>query len=396
MRLVFIFLCVGVFGQERWIPHIPKNGGGFKAVLVFTNNNQADTNLSNVTVSAYNESGSFLKTNNAGLYGGYSIEMDIDVYFGRNDVSHLKITGPENIHVQIVYRKDSGSLPANTFSSTPSKGWRIWPGDKLYGWDGVAIVNPTGTSKTVKVVLYDGTGKSKGQFTVSLSGYQKKLEVLSNWFNPQPHDYIAITSESPILVTALRGTHDGKVMAGSPALAFEPETETQTGDTNRDKTLLLKGNWAFTYTIISTYTDKINLTDLVTSTTLESGWAMYGYDPYGNKDVIGAYFPSTKNWAVLDDGSTIDNYYRFTTDGSKVLPGGCYYLISPSGSTNLGTCRTLTGTKTANKNVLFSDNEDLWEELKSSEQGKMGDFSEEVPEEYFVLRALLDELKKSP
>jgi hypothetical protein len=111
------------------------------------------------------------------------------------------------------------------------------------------------------------------------------------------------------------------------------------------KTELLKGHWHFVYTIISTFTDDYSLTTIPGTKNSQGGYFINGTDQFGGP-VAAAYFPTDGNWALLDPGTIIDKFYTFLTNG-QTLSNGCYYQISPPGSSNFSRCFTLTGVKTS-------------------------------------------------
>jgi hypothetical protein len=112
------------------------------------------------------------------------------------------------------------------------------------------------------------------------------------------------------------------------------------------KTELLKGHWHFVYTIISTFTDDYSLTTIPGTRNSQGGYFINGTDQFGGP-VAAAYFPTDGNWALLDPSIIIDKFYTFLTNGQSISPGGCYYQISPPGSTNFSRCYPLTGVKTS-------------------------------------------------
>ncbi len=92
----------------------------------------------------------------------------------------------------------------------------------------------------------------------------------------------------------------------------------------KTKTLMLKGHWWLSYTIISTFADDYDLWSLQQSTT-DGTWFLGGEDKYGGL-VVGGYNEEYGDWSILDPGSIIDKFYVFTTDG-QTITGGCYYQI---------------------------------------------------------------------
>jgi hypothetical protein len=61
------------------------------------------------------------------------------------------------------------------------------------------------------------------------------------------------------------------------------------------KTELLRGNWHFVYTIISTFTDDYSLTTIPGTKNSQGGYFITGKNQYGGP-VAAAYFPTDGNW----------------------------------------------------------------------------------------------------
>jgi hypothetical protein len=110
------------------------------------------------------------------------------------------------------------------------------------------------------------------------------------------------------------------------------------------QTLLLRGNWHFVYTIISVWTDDYSLTTMTDTTNSQGGYLITGTDQYGQY-VNATYWPTDGRWTLLDQGTTIDKFYSFYTDGVNVLAGSCYYQIEVS-TGNWSSCYNLSGSKT--------------------------------------------------
>lgn len=123
-------------------------------------------------------------------------------------------------------------------------------------------------------------------------------------------------------------------------------------DINRQRVeQLVGGTWSFSYTIISRFTDEFRFTSVQATNLLDSGWVARGTDEFGNS-VSGTYDPTLAEWAVLDEGIIIDQFYTFTfTDLNRVT--GCYHQISPSGSTNLSRCYDMVGVRFPPKSMTM-------------------------------------------
>lgn len=117
------------------------------------------------------------------------------------------------------------------------------------------------------------------------------------------------------------------------------------------KTQLLLGTWVMSFTIISTSSQTYALNDIPGTTNSQGGYYIYGSDQYGNS-IVAAYWPTDKNWGLLDSGSIIDRYYVFSINGSTL--SGCYYQISHPSET-WSRCYPLTGQKVANTSAAIAD-----------------------------------------
>lgn len=115
---------------------------------------------------------------------------------------------------------------------------------------------------------------------------------------------------------------------------------------NRAKTeRLIGGTWSFTYTIISTFTDRYTFTSVQAGSNGE--WLALGTGQFGDP-AAGMYVPSANQWAVLDPGIIIDQFYTFTFSDLNHV-SGCYYQINPPGSTNLSRCYSMFGSRSPPK-----------------------------------------------
>jgi hypothetical protein len=97
---------------------------------------------------------------------------------------------------------------------------------------------------------------------------------------------------------------------------------------------------------LSTFTADYTLNTIVETKNDEGGFIITGTDGAG-QPVGATYLPKEGQWVLFDPGSIIDQLYVFYTDGASVLPGSCYYVISPPGSLQPSRCYPLNGTKTA-------------------------------------------------
>jgi hypothetical protein len=107
---------------------------------------------------------------------------------------------------------------------------------------------------------------------------------------------------------------------------------------------LVGGTWTYTYTIITTFSDRYTFTRVDTTPSSSGTYFAEGRDAFGNI-VAGGYDPRLGMWAVLDPGTLIDQFYTFTFNSDNSV-SGCYYQIQPAGSANLSRCYSMVGTRT--------------------------------------------------
>lgn len=115
-------------------------------------------------------------------------------------------------------------------------------------------------------------------------------------------------------------------------------------DNNRTRTeRLVGGTWSVTYVIISSFSHRYSFSSVQASTATPGDYNAIGADEFGNS-VIGTYSTRLGNWAILDPGTLIDRFYVFTFDDNNRI-SGCYHQVNPAGSTNLGRCYAMTGSR---------------------------------------------------
>lgn len=109
------------------------------------------------------------------------------------------------------------------------------------------------------------------------------------------------------------------------------------------KTEMLRGQWTFAYKIFSTFTNTYKLNNITGEKNDTGGYFIHGTDQYGDL-VVAGYDPTSGRWSLLDQGSSIENFFTFYTDGFSILPNSCYFLVTKS-TGSLSKCYPLTGTK---------------------------------------------------
>lgn len=117
------------------------------------------------------------------------------------------------------------------------------------------------------------------------------------------------------------------------------------GNDNQSKTAqLVGGTWTHNYNIGSSpFSNRYSFTSVSPSTSVAGDYVARGTDEFGGL-VVGSYVSQTRQWAVLDTGIIIDRFYVFTfLDNNRI--SGCYHQVNPSGSTNIGQCYSMTGSR---------------------------------------------------
>ena len=202
------------------------------------------------------------------------------------------------------------------------------------------------------------TGSTKG-FTACLSSVATDAPVVTYYqvTRREPVD----ARDSCVAATLSAGTYTFSVTPSTPGLTspvggassfpssgeilFEvtlgptPPVETNQSRTER----LVGGTWTFTYSIISTFSNRYSFTSVGPSTSVPGDYVAFGTDEFGGS-VVGTYSSGTAQWGVLDPSIIIDLFYVFTfLDNNRV--SGCYYQISPPGTTNLSQCYSMNGSR---------------------------------------------------
>ena len=113
---------------------------------------------------------------------------------------------------------------------------------------------------------------------------------------------------------------------------------------NQLQTERLIGTWAFSYTIVSEWTDTYRLNDVRESSITPGEWIITGTDQYDDL-VIAGYSPSLGMFSLLDPGITIDQFFTFDFVGSSTV-SGCYYQVDKDDNSP-SRCYPMTGVRTS-------------------------------------------------
>lgn len=167
---------------------------------------------------------------------------------------------------------------------------------------------------------------------------------------------------------------------------------------NRDRTeLLLGGTWTYTYTIISTFSDRYNFTSMRSTPEQSGDWVAIGTSSAG-RAAIGMYVSSENAWAVLSRTSLFDFFYTFTFSNNNYITG-CYFQVTPSGSTNIGRCYSMFGSRfplkayTPSEQMREQEQEQVLEQLRLLEDTALGAPREMGPEIRAVYKRLKEQLQ---
>ena len=153
---------------------------------------------------------------------------------------------------------------------------------------------------------------------------------------------------------------------------------------------LIGGTWYFSYRIISTFTDTFSFTTVSSTPDSNGDYYAFGTDQFGRTSA-GAYYSKAGFWDVLVEGTIIDQFYTFTFSDNNHI-SGCYYQISPPGSTNTGACYALSGYRSPPKSVPFKSAFELLEYeaallREAAADGSTGLVDQNVVEAYRSARA---------
>ena len=166
-------------------------------------------------------------------------------------------------------------------------------------------------------------------------------------------------------------------------------TTTTSEPPNRAATLrLVGGTWTYTYTILSTFSDRYRFTRVETTPNSSGVYYAEGVDEFGGT-VVGGYDPRLGMWAVLDQGTIIDQFFTFTFTGTNTV-SGCYYQVNPPGSTNLSRCYSMNGVRSGSGEApLARDGGEAQRAREAGEQPQPGRPDPDALQLYEALRSRL-------
>jgi len=112
------------------------------------------------------------------------------------------------------------------------------------------------------------------------------------------------------------------------------------------------GKWAYSYRIISVFTDDIAFDRTMESSSQPGDYFAVGLNRYDDLTVV-KYDEDSQGYYMLSkhpEWASFDSFYTYTLDASGQVASGCYYLLTRSDN-ELSSCFTLSGIKVANSGV---------------------------------------------
>ena len=152
-----------------------------------------------------------------------------------------------------------------------------------------------------------------------------------------PHESAIMMTLAPGAYTAIVSGSNGTVGVGLVAVYAVPNINQV--NTSR----LLGGTWTFVYTIISTFSDTYRLLGTTPTPDGQGHYFAIGANET-NTVVDAAYFADTDTWSLLDQTVLFDRFFVFSFATNNSI-AGCYFQVTPPGSTNLGPCFPLNGSR---------------------------------------------------
>jgi hypothetical protein len=125
-----------------------------------------------------------------------------------------------------------------------------------------------------------------------------------------------------------------------------PTPAPETNFTKSEK--LVGGKWTLGFNIGSSFFSRsYSFNSVIQSTNDPAEYYAVGVDEFGDT-VLGGYDVQLAKWVLYDPSSIIDLFYTFSfSDLNHVA--GCYYQISPPGSSNLSSCYNMAGIRSPAK-----------------------------------------------
>ena len=341
------------------------DGGGWQSVLIVTNASQS-TSLCTLelhglsldrfpVISGITVSGSTATFTIPGP-GGYRVWPTRNELALALGYATLDCTDPVVAQVLYASRDQLGVTGmATVFSSQPG-GVFQFPVLTADASLGIAIANDTNTEASCRVALESREHQHLGEATLPVASKSNAARFLSQIIQMPPGfagGSATVSCDQQVSVIGLQFA--GAVFTTlSPAILSATMVGPGVGPTppspakpfNQQQTERLIGRWAFSYRLISEWTDTYTLRDVEESSMNPGRWYIYGTDEYDDF-VIAGYSPDLEEFSLLDTSSIIDQYFTFDFVGSSTTSvSGCYYQIDKDDG-SLSRCYPMTGVRTS-------------------------------------------------
>lgn len=207
--VAFLLACLAStfsIAQKRLIPHLTNPSGGFESEVILVN---ASPSPQTYHLDGYDSDG-VLQATASGVLAPFQTISGSDVALFGTLLSHIEIVEGAQITVSVRFRSSrDGTGPAHVHeSSYQSNSWRIYPGNGLVTWDGLALVNTGNQSGSITVTQISASGEMVAGPKEVVSGIPvmgKRLYLFATDFTPDDQTVFHIQSNVPLAVLALRG-----------------------------------------------------------------------------------------------------------------------------------------------------------------------------------------------
>lgn len=196
----------------RWIPHVTRNGGGFKTTLMIQNTSGSTASL-------------FLHPFDSNGTEGTAVEIKLNAHeiLARNmaqmfssQPSHVGLSGGKDCVVTMGYRDDKGSgatahIPEN---NTLTRSFSFYPGESSV-FDGIALIN-TGSSQcgiTLETLDRIGNVITRKTLSSNLAPGGKFMTTLDDLNLSDSEVMVRVTTTQEVLPLLLRGSRPGTTPA---------------------------------------------------------------------------------------------------------------------------------------------------------------------------------------
>ena len=200
------------WSQTRMIPHVTSSTGGFSTQILLTNQGAAELSWNLV---GYSVSGELVKRVSGTLNAEQTSRVEATELF-EAEISHFTIEADENLQVTVAYQaqKDGITGPAHVGeTSQQAYRWRLFPGNRVVTWDGIAVVNSGDAATAVTIAQYGSVSGASHipEALASLPANGKGLHVLSDLLNGEPNTWYEISADQRLGHPAAVGTaHERK------------------------------------------------------------------------------------------------------------------------------------------------------------------------------------------